>query len=354
MPLNCIPVTTTRAALDEKLAACQGQLWVDCGFFAGVVPGNAAELPGLIEGGVLGAKAFMCPSGIDDFPASTQADLAAAMPRLAAGGIPLLVHAELEDGHGDSAGPHRAYSSYLGSRPRAWEDNAIALIIGLCRDSGCAVHIVHLSSASAIDSLRNARAEGLPITVETCPHYLCLTAEEVSDGATEFKCAPPIREADNREGLWQGLREGVIDSVVSDHSPCTPQLKQPERGDFMGAWGGIASLQLGLSAVWTEARARGLGPVDVSRWMSAGPARIFGLHDKGSLSPGCDADLVAWAPEASFTVTPESIHHRHKVTPYAGRTLHGRVRKTWLRGEVVFADGQHVARAGRIIRRTAP
>ena len=336
MPLNCIPVTTTRDAFRMKLLACEGKLSVDCGFWGGIVPGNVQELRPMIEAGVLGFKAFLCHSGIDDFPASDEAVLRAAMPVLAAGGVPLLVHAELELESAVEAGSVRTYRRYLQSRPPAWEDAAIRMMVRLCRDTGCAVHVVHLSSGSAVEILAAARAEGLPITVETCPHYLCLAAEDIADGDTAFKCAPPIRGAANREQLWEGLARGVIDVVVSDHSPCTPGLKLLDRGDFESAWGGIASLQLGLSAVWTEACRRGFGLTDLSRWMSQSPARVAGLSSrKGGLSSGMDADLVAWDPDASWTVTPELLRHRHKVTPWLGRELRGQVVATWLRGERV-------------------
>ncbi len=281
MPLNCLPVTTTRAALETKLAATAGQLCVDVGFWGGVIPGNARDLAGLARAGALGCKAFLVHSGIDEFPNATEADLRQAMPVLRALGLPLLAHAELDLGgvtpEVARAGDPRAYRAYLASRPPAWEDQAIRLLVALCRETGCAVHVVHLSSASSLPTLRAAKAEGLPITVETCPHYLCLEAETIPDGATHFKCAPPIREHANREALWGALADGTIDLVISDHSPCTPALKLPERGDFQNAWGGIASLQLGLPAVWTEARRRGHGLHELATWMSARPAALAGL-----------------------------------------------------------------------------
>ncbi|MEZ4268525.1 MAG: allantoinase AllB [Myxococcota bacterium] len=346
MPLNCIPVTTSAAALAEKLAACEGQLFVDCGFWGGVVPGNAADLGRLIDAGALGAKAFLCHSGIDDFPNSTEADLRLAMPALREAGAPLLAHAELELGVDPEAlaGFSAAdYEHWLRSRPKIYEDAAIALLIALCRETGCPVHIVHLSSATALPLLASARAEGLPVTVETCPHYLCLASEEVPPGDTTWKCAPPIRESDNRDALWQGLRDGVIDQVVSDHSPCTPALKHLDSGDFEAAWGGIASLQLGLRTVWTEARRRGFALTDIARWMAETPARIAGLAPrKGRIAVGLDADLVAFDPDAVGRVDAASLLHRHKVTPYAGAEISGRVVTTWLRGEVVHDDGATV------------
>jgi len=337
MPLNCLPVTTSVAGFDAKLADCRSNLWIDVGYWGGVVPGNLEELAGLADRGVLGCKAFLCDSGIPEFPASDEPTLRQAMRALAKAGIPLLAHAELElDGPPpDPKLDHHDYQAWLHSRPAAWEEAAIALLIRLCRETGCAVHIVHLSAASAIPLLRAARAEGLPITVETCPHYLCLCAEEVPTSATVYKCAPPVREADNREGLWAGLREGVIDLVVTDHSPCTPELKGD--GDFIAAWGGIASLSLGLASVWTSAKARNIELTQVVEWMSAGPARMTGLAQKGALRPGCDADLVAFDPEATFTVTAEHLHFRHKLSPWIGRSLSGQVRRTWLRGRPIYA-----------------
>jgi allantoinase len=343
MPLNCLPVTTNRAALEQKLAACEGQCFVDVGFWGGVVPDNTDALAGLRDAGALGCKAFMVHSGIDEFPNATERDLRRAMPVLRALGLPLLAHAELDLGAPPPSGDPRIYQGYLDSRPRAWEDAAIELLIQLCRDTGCAVHVVHLSSASALPSLRQAKAEGLPITVETCPHYLCLHAESIPHGATHFKCAPPIRERENCEALWSALFEGVIDFVITDHSPCTPQLKLAERGDFQAAWGGISSLQLGLSSVWTEASQRGANLSQLSAWMSERPARFAGLGtQKGRIQPGYDADLVIWDPETERTVLAEELHFRHKLSPYVGTRQRGRIVETWLRGRQVYAEGQHV------------
>lgn len=342
MPLNCIPVTTTAEALHVKLSACAGELWVDVGFWGGVVPGNAEQLRPLAEAGVLGCKAFLVHSGIDEFPNVTRGDLREAMVQLRAAGIPLLAHAELDlsEGADRPTVPASDYRSWLWSRPKAWEDAAIALLIALCEETRCPVHIVHLSSSDSVEQLRDARARGLPITVETCAHYLCLAAEEVPNGATAYKCAPPIREAENRERLWDALAEGVIDFVVTDHSPCTPGLKKLETGDFHDAWGGVASLQLGLGAVWSEAQRRGHDIATLARWLAEAPARFAGLaHRKGRIAPGLDADLVAWDPEESFEVMPEAVHFKHKVSPYLGRTLLGVVRSTWLRGERVYEDG---------------
>jgi allantoinase len=365
MPLNCIPVTTSLAALEEKLAAVKDLLAVDVGFWGGVVPGNAGsgELAKMAARGMLGAKCFLCHSGIDDFPASREEDLRAAMPILRDAGIPLLVHAELEvttTRAGDrvpscDSGDPAEYASYLASRPNAFEDEAIEMVIRLCRETRCRVHVVHLSSGTALPMIRAAKDEGLPFTVETCPHYLCLTAEEVPRGATQYKCAPPIREAANRELLWQGVREGVIDLVTSDHSPCTPHLKKPltpdgRGGDFCGAWGGIASLSLGLPSVWTEASRREIALVDVVRRMSEEPARLAGLgRTKGRIAKGLDADLCVFDPEAAFPVGERDLHFRHKVSPYLGRALRGRVTSTWLRGERVFSGGSPIPAGGRAV-----
>jgi len=351
MPLNCIPVTTSLAALETKLEAVGELLSVDVGFWGGVVPGNAGELAAMAERGMLGAKCFLCHSGIDDFPASSREDLRAAMPILRDAGVPLLVHAELEaELAPPCAGDVRAYATYLASRPRSWEDAAIAQMIELCRETRARVHIVHLSSASALPLIRSAKDDGLPLTVETCPHYLCLTAEEVPEGATEWKCAPPIRERENRELLWAGLESGVIDFVTSDHSPCTPHLKKPAEGDFCGAWGGIASLQLGLPSVWAQAHARGMSLTQLVALMSERPARLAGVERrKGRIARGFDADLAAFSPDGYTTVARDALQFRHKVSPYIGREVLGQIEKTWLRGQPIYADGVHTDARGRAI-----
>ena len=340
MPLNSLPVTTSGAALAAKLAASQNKCFVDVGFWGGVVPGNSAALRDLAAGGVLGCKAFLVHSGIDEFPNTTASDLREAMPVLRDAGLPLLAHAELDLGAEMQTPDRRSYRRYLESRPKVWEDEAIRLLVELCRETRCPVHIVHLSSAASVPTLRAAKAEGLPITVETCPHYLCLEAESIPDGATLYKCAPPIREHENREGLWRGLLDGTIDFVITDHSPCTPALKLADSGDFEDAWGGIASLQLGLPAVWTEARRRGADLAALFRWMSAAPAKFAGLSDrKGQISAGFEADLLVWDPDASITVDPERLFFKHKVSPYLGQELQGLVQHTVLRGKCVY-DGQ--------------
>ena len=348
MPLNCIPVTTSLAALAIKTREAEGRCAVDYGFWGGVVPGNARELEPMIDAGVCGFKCFLVHSGIDDFPASTEADLRVAMPILERRGSVLLVHAEVPGPIDEAAAEQRrsprdprAYDSFLRSRPRASEDEAIVMMIRLCRETRCRVHIVHLSSADALPMLEAARAEGVPITCETCPHYLTFVAEEIPDGATQYKCCPPIRERDNRERLWEGLRRGVIDLVVTDHSPCTPALKLPETGDFLDAWGGISGLQFGLASVWTEAAKRGFGVEQLSRWMSRTPARLAGLAQrKGEIAPGHDADLVVWRPEAATTIAASMVRHRHTVTPYTGRELRGVVDRTILRGVTIFERQQ--------------
>jgi allantoinase len=337
MPLNSLPVTTTRVALEHKKQASLGQCRVDVGFWGGVVPGNVGDLAELGKGGALGCKAFLVHSGIDEFPNSTEADLREAMPVLREAGLPLLAHAELDLGATVTVSDHRVYQRYVESRPPSWEDEAIRLLVRLCRETRCAVHIVHLSSASSVPILRAAKAEGLPITVETCPHYLCLEAESIPDGATLYKCSPPIRDRKNRDQLWQALLDGVIDFVITDHSPCAPQLKLAERGDFDEAWGGIASLQLGLPAVWTEARRRGADLPTLFRWMSSAPARFAGLAGtKGEIAAGHDADLVVLGPDEELVVEPERLFFRHKVSPYVGRHLLGRVHTTFVRGGCVY------------------
>jgi allantoinase len=349
MPLNSIPPTTTREAFAAKRDAANGQCAVDVGFWGGVVPGNQRELAGLVADGVRGFKCFLVDSGVAEFGWVGEGDLAPAMQILASLSVPLLVHAELA-GPIDAATARlagadpRRYATYLASRPPAAEEQAIALVTRLCRATNARTHIVHHSAASALPLLREARAAGLPLSAETCPHYLHFAAEDVPDGATPFKCAPPIRERDNREQLWRALAEGVLDFVASDHSPCSPNLKAMEVGDFVTAWGGVAGLQLALPVVWTEASRRGHTLVDIARWMSAGPARLAGLTaKKGAIVDGADADLVVFADDEITTVTPESVQHRHKVTPYAGETLRGAVHATYLRGALVAERGRALA-----------
>lgn len=352
MPLNSVPPTTTAAGFAAKRAAAAGQCHIDVAFWGGVVPGNTGELEPLAAAGARGFKCFLVPSGVDEFPHVDEAALRPAMQRLADLGAPLLVHAELPGPIeaaeraqvGLSAAERRRYVHYLQSRPRAAEDRAVELMIRLARDTGARVHIVHHASADSLAALERARDAGLPITAETCPHYLHFAAEDIPDGATAFKCAPPIREAENRERLWDGLARGVLDQIVSDHSPCAPGLKRLEDGDFAAAWGGIAGLQLGLPVAWTNAGARGHDVAAVARWMCEAPARLAGLAGrKGRIAAGLDADLVAWDPDAELAVEPAALHHRHPVTPYAGARLRGIVHTTWLRGAIVFDRGRHPA-----------
>ena len=350
MPLNSSPVTTTVNALAQKIEVARGKLWVDCGFYGGVVPGVSEQIGPLIAAGVLGFKAFLCHSGIDEFPNATEADLREVMAQLAQAGVPLLVHAELT---GTAPAPvpttaalARSYRRHLESRPGEWEHEAIRLLIDLCRAYRCHVHIVHLSSADSIPLLARARADGLPLTVETCPHYLAFAAEEIPDGDPRYKCAPPIRERANRERLWDGLRSGVIDTIGSDHSPAPPELKHLETGDVWRAWGGIASLQLSLPIVWTEARRRGFTSDDLARWMAREPARLVGISDKkGEIAPGRDADLIVFDPDTNFIVNGIELHHRHKATPYEGQVLAGRVETTYLRGRAVYRSGGFIGTA---------
>ena len=340
MPLNSAPVTTSADALARKRDEAHRQPWVDCAFWGGLVPGNAREIPRLLDAGACGVKAFLVHSGIDDFPEASEADLRAALPILAERGAPLIVHAELPDARAPGPGDPRRFLDYVASRPASWEEHAAALLARLAGEFQARIHIVHVSAAGAARLVGEAKRDGVPLSAESCPHYLALDAEAVPDGRTEFKCAPPLRDARNREALWAALRAGVIEMVVSDHSPCPPELKLLERGDFAAAWGGIASLQLALPVVWTEARARGFSLADLASWMSAAPARLAGLAArKGRLAPGYDADLVVFDPEASFVVEPEALHHRHKLTPYAGRVLHGVVRQTFVGGRLVYDAG---------------
>jgi len=360
MPLNSIPATTTSESLHAKLAATHGKLHVDVGFWGGVVPGNTDELSKLWDAGVVGFKCFLIHSGVDEFPSVNECHLREAMPELARLGATLIVHAELPGpiegaccgSEAASDSDNRAYETFLNSRPREAENQAVRLMIRLSRETGCPIHIVHHSSADALGILREAKAAGAQLTVETCPHYLHFAAENIADGATEFKCCPPIRERENREQLWKALGDGTIDMVVSDHSPCPPEMKLKERGDFMKAWGGISSLQLRLPIMWTEASARGFDLNQLAEWLCAAPARQVGLAQrKGSISVGGDADLVIWGPDREFKVEPRMIHHRHKLTPYAGEVLRGVVEKTFLRGQMVYDDGEFSEPRGQSILR---
>jgi allantoinase len=383
MPLNSVPATTTVAAFEAKRDAARGRCHVDVAFWGGVVPGNAAELGALVDAGVRGFKCFLVPSGVEEFLPVGERDLRAAMPILAQRAVPLLVHAESPDvidrpaGRGGSAPPPRgrpmgralpgersSYWTYLATRPPEAEVEAIKLMIRLAREFRARVHVVHVAAAEGVDEIARAREEGVSITAETCPHYLSFAAEEISDGATEFKCAPPIREARHRDALWNGLHRGVLDLIATDHSPAPPGMKCP--GDFLRAWGGIGSLELSLAAAWTGFPSRlsggpGAHPyhlastfvpwrnppppmVRLATWMSTAPASLAALHRKGRIAVGCDADLVVWDPEATRTVDPAALQQRHKLTPYAGRCLRGVVHSTFVRGRQVW-DGARLTAA---------
>jgi len=355
MPLNSIPPTTNIAALEAKRQAAAGQCAVDVGFWGGAVPGNEADRAALHDAGVFGFKCFLIDSGVPEFPPLGDDGLAAAMSHVAGLGSLLVVHAE--DAGVIAAAPPPSGSGYAGflrSRPPAAEVSAIIRVIRLAAATGARAHVLHLSSADPVPLFSAAREYGAQMTAETCPHYLTLAAEQVGAGQTEFKCCPPIREIANRERLWAALESGAIDCVVSDHSPCPPELKDPANGDFGVAWGGISSIQLGLPVVWTHARERGFRLADVARWMSASPAGLAGLTGrKGAIAPGCDADLVVFAPDEEFVVDAESLLTRHKLTPYAGQELTGVVRKTWLRG-VPVSPGRPTGRLLTASRDTAP
>lgn len=356
MPLNSIPPTTTLEGYESKLRAADGQCWVDVGFWGGVVPGNLKEIPKLHDAGVVGFKCFLVPSGVEEFPHVTERDLLPAMRELAERDSLLIFHAELpgpiEDATArqalDKTSDPRSFSSFLRTRPRAAEDEAVALVIRLSHATGARSHIVHHSSSNALDSLRRARSEGVKITVETCPHYLSFAAEDVPAGATAFKCCPPIRERENLEKLWAALLDGTIDMIVSDHSPAPPEMKCTESGDFLQAWGGISSLQLRLPVMWTLMRERGLSITQLAEWTSSAPARLVRLDKrKGAIAEGYDADLVIWNADASFKVEPSMIHHKHKLTPYMGQTLYGQVEATYLRGEKIYERGGELSRHPR-------
>src|ERR1700733_860664 len=352
MPLNSLPPTVSVAALAEKRGAAATKCWVDVAFWGGAVPGNQDALAPLHQAGVTGFKCFLLDSGVPEFPPLEPAELRAVLGALAAMDALLIVHAE--DAAEVKAASGRDYGSSLASRPPVSERRAIEKVISAAARTGARAHIVDLSAAECVAMIAGAKAAGIRLTAETCPHYLYFAAEQVPDGATEFKCCPPIRDAVNREALWRGLEAGVIDCVVSDHSPCPPELKAAGSGDFGAAWGGIASLQLSLSAVWTVARRRGRTLDDLVRWMAAAPARLAGLPAKGAIAVGADADLVAFDPDQAYPVEPARLLHRHPVTPYAGRTLTGRVRQTWLRGTALLdpdggaPDGKPV---GRLLNR---
>ncbi|MBL7738838.1 MAG: allantoinase AllB [Chitinophagaceae bacterium] len=350
MPLNSSPVTTTVKAFGKKIAAAHHQLHAHCGFWGGVVPGNEKEIQPLIGKGVLGFKAFLTHSGIDEFPNVTEADLRKIMPVIAKSGLPLLVHCELSDTVHRSPLTTDSYKDYLSSRPCQWEDDAIALMIRLCEEFSCRVHIVHLSSARSIEQITKAKEKGLPLTVETAQHYLYFNAEDIGNGQTQYKCAPPIREKENNERLWQALKEGIIDFVATDHSPAPPAMKELQSGDFMKAWGGISSIQFALPALWTAAQKHQCTLSDIVTWLCEKPALLAGLHpSKGKIQKGYDADLVIWNPEKSFRVTEDITQHKHKITPYLNEELQGTVEQTFLKGEKVFDKGRFILNKGDML-----
>jgi len=343
MPLNSSPVTTTTKAFDEKIAATKNKLHTNVGFWGGVIPGNENQIEPLIKKGVLGFKAFLTHSGIDDFPNATEADLRKAMPIIAKNNLPLLVHCELTDNEQRSTANVSSYINYLNSRPKHWEDDAIAMMIRLCSVFNCRTHIVHLSSADSLEQIATAKQKGLPLTVETGQHYLYFNAEDIKDGQTQFKCAPPIREKENNDKLWQALKNGLIDFVATDHSPATPSLKEIESGNFMKAWGGIASVQFALPVLWTAAKKRNCTFADITRWLCENPAKLIGkAYSKGKISKGFDADMVVVDDKKSFVVNETCCYHKHKVSPYMGETLYGVVEQTYLNGEKIYEDGNFI------------
>jgi allantoinase len=341
MPLNSIPPTVDVEALHIKRAAAQGKCSTDMGFWGGSIPGNVAHLRPLHEAGVFGFKSFLLHSGVDEFPGSSEADLDSALKEIASFDGLMIIHAEDADVIELSAKDSSPeYQDFLESRPDLAESIAIAQVIDTAQRHDARVHVLHLSSAQAIEQIAAAKRDGVKITAETCPHYLTLASDDIPSGATQFKCCPPIRSRVNQDLLWKGLTDGVIDMIVSDHSPCTVDLKKLDVGDFQAAWGGISSLQLGLSIIWSDAAARGINLASVVRWMSTQPAAFAGLSQKGAIAVGRDADLIAFDPDRQFTVDPQQLQHRNPVTPYAGKSLRGVVTSTWLRGTLVAHEGE--------------
>jgi allantoinase len=338
MPLNCIPVTTTLESVKVKKACLANQIWVDIGFHGGVIPNNHNEIPAMIEVGITTFKAFMIDSGVDEFPASDTATLDKAMPILAKGGATLLVHAELDDCCNEPIiNDKSSYAEFLNSRPDKWEVDAIAEIIRLSEKHDCKVHIVHLSSAKALDLIKSAQDKGLKISAETCPHYLTLSSDSIPDGDGRFKCCPPIRNTSNQDALWHGLNDGIIDFIVSDHSPCTPALKRMEEQNLWEAWGGISSLQFGLSLIWNHLKLKGLTIKELAKWMCENPAKLVGLeHKKGQIKKGFQADFVIWNPDASHTIDKKDILHKNKLSAYEQHTVYGVIEQTLLAGVVIY------------------
>lgn len=357
MPLNSIPPTTTRQGLQEKLAVAQKNSHVDLGFWGGLVPSNIDELSDLWKAGVVGFKCFLVPSGVDEFPNVGEAELREALPLLARWKAPLIVHAELPGPINKAMAATTynptEYETFLKSRPRAAENDAVEMMIRLSREFDTQIHIVHLSSSDVLPALKEAQLSGVRITAETCPHYLHFASERISEGATQFKCCPPIREETNREALWNGLADGTIGIVVSDHSPCPIELKERKSGDFMKAWGGISSLQLRLPVIWTEGCRRGFSPLDIVQWLARGPAAQVGFENqKGSIEKGRDADIVIIDPNEEFRVEADQLRHRHPFTPYDDEVLRGVVKKTFLRGKKIYDGGEILPESlGRMLLR---
>ena len=344
MPLNCVPATTGVAALEAKRAVAKGRCWVDWAAWGGVVADNQQDIATLAAAGVRGFKCFLVHPGIDEFTMVTEQQLREALPYVAQTGLPLLVHAELPDCI-DAATKNlqeadwTEFSTYLQSRPEESELSAIKLLISLCREYQFRLHIVHLSASAALPSLHAARFDGLPVSVETCPHYLHFQAEAIPRRATRFKCAPPIRSAENREQLWSALKDGTIDLVATDHSPCPPEMKRFAEGNFETAWGGITGLSVALPVMYTEARARGFSLADIARWMAEAPATLVGCQlQKGKIATGYDADFVVFDEASDFLVTRDRLHQRHSFSPYLDEKLKGEVKATYVRGRLVFAD----------------
>lgn len=354
MPLNSSPVTTTVAALEAKRQSAAGKCWVDVGFYGGLVSGNLEHIEPLLDAGVCGVKAFMCDSGLDEFPAATEADMRTALPTLARRRVPLLVHAELVD---DAWTPQsaRTYHEWEMMRPESYECHAVWLLESLCREFMAPVHVVHLSSGSNVGIFSKAKEQGIPLTVETCPHYLHFCSEDLEHADTRFKCAPPIRRKADRDWLWQSLVAGAIDMIGSDHSPCPPEMKCLDSNDWQKAWGGISSIQLTLSIVWRGLRGRQVPLNRLAEWLSVNPARLIGLADrKGRITAGWDADFCVWDPDEEWTVVGAELHHRHKLTPYDSETLGGRVKRTYVRGQLAYDEGEFPAGAiGELLRRHA-
>ncbi|MCU4676029.1 allantoinase AllB [Catenovulum sp. 2E275] len=358
MPLNCIPVTITAQALADKLAVLDNKLWIDTGFWGGATADNLADLPALLDAGVFGVKSFTIHSGIDEFKAVNEDQLFAAMQKLAEKGLPHLIHAELEPENTLPASIGASYQSFLKTRPESWENNAIAMVIRVMQKleaNGLKphAHIVHLSSASALPMIKAAREQGLKLTVETCPHYLVLAAEHIPDGQATYKCCPPIREQQNQQQLWQALKDGVIDCIVSDHSPCTPQLKNLDSGDLENAWGGISGLQFGLSLVWSKAKQLGFSLTELANLMSTQPAKLLNLKHKGEIAVGKQADFCIFSADKSYTITAECIHHKHKISPYIGNKVTGVIEATWLAGQPIYQNQSFVGQAsGQVLLKT--